>query len=455
MSATIPYTELEVEYSQLMLSQNILKLVYSTTTSTHPRAKGELKNCLEQWAMSLYNASPSPLPSSKTDATSTWATVYRNLPRHHPVHLKLETSLLEKNRELSRHSCREVVDCIVKMVHDLVTLPVPPPLPYIASSAVPTTDAHLDAQSQVVARVQTVPEKIKYERTDRMARLPALLKVGEEEVLKLVMRHLTLFEGGQQLGFTQSHFEALYKWGVRVEGFTSLLNSRLVGKPGCTVVTIDGAFYTQDTSPPPDSQPSSPLVEDKTMICPSSRPPSTASGFFDAWETNVFNSKWPNNRMGIQVNPPFIEDILTQAAIKSVELIELAMRHSRDLKIFFHGPHWKDAEFHKILIRGSCTPPFTPSSSPILPVGGSKGGVTPLVGGSKGGATPFMIGPIRLPAHSYLLEKPNGETITANVDNLYYCLSSTPVDPLQHLELLELLSTFEKVRETSEFQSGH
>jgi hypothetical protein len=370
-------TDLEIEYSQWNLSQRLLQLVQGS------KAQGEMKNCLEQWIIAMCNSDASS--SLEKKEVKSWATVYHDLPRDHPIHLKLETSLREKNRNLGEGDISLLVDQIVEMVHQTVSSPTAPKLPYI---------------SEDVTRIQKVPLPVYYEETSRLLALPSILGIDKEEVLKMAMRQQTLFDGGQQLGFTQAHFDRIHRWGVTIEGFCSLFNSRLLGKEGCSVITLDGI-----------ASPGKPATAHTQSM-------SGDRGFFGNWEDTLLLPQWKADakKYKMQINPPFLEGILKRAADKAVKLITLAQEYKVDFKILFHAPNWKDAEFHSTLMK--------------------------LTSECPGAMT---IGPANLVAGCYRLEKPNGETFIPRVDNLYYCLSSVPISAEEYLEITDLLSSPKKL----------
>jgi hypothetical protein len=126
---------------------------------------------------------------------------------------------------------------------------------------------------------------------------------------KLALRYDSLLARSQHWGLPQSHFEDLYhQFGVRNEAFASAFNSRLLGKPG--------AFFCS-------------LFPDLEARLGS------RGNFF---EIKDFEGNW-------EVNPPFIEKILEQAAKKILNWFD----EGRRFRVFFLMPSWTDTPAYLLL----------------------------------------------------------------------------------------------------------
>ena len=137
-------------------------------------------------------------------------------------------------------------------------------------------------------------------------RYNVLLKKSSESQIKLVsLAYMTLLPKSQQLSITLDEYKKyLDEYGSFIEGFASPFNSQAVmlNQKFCSI------FPELD------------------------RPYGSICNFFDLdvqGETII-------------INPPFVEDILLEAAKKCIKL-------SEKNKVIFRGPNWKDAEFYLLL----------------------------------------------------------------------------------------------------------
>lgn len=139
----------------------------------------------------------------------------------------------------------------------------------------------------------------------------ALVRIGScAAAAAVAVRYAALAPAGQQWGLPRAHVDFLYReWGVRTEAFASPLNSRLLGLPGarfCSLFLDTDAVF------------------------------GSAGDFFAC---DALPGAWV-------VNPPFVEALLTAAAHKCLAALA---GPSPPPAVFFVGPDWRDAEFHRLL----------------------------------------------------------------------------------------------------------
>jgi hypothetical protein len=138
-----------------------------------------------------------------------------------------------------------------------------------------------------------------------------LVRIGScAAAAAVAVRYAALAPAGQQWGLPRAHVNFLYReWGVRTEAFASPLNSRLLGLPGacfCSLFLDTDAVF------------------------------GSAGDFFAC---DALPGAWV-------VNPPFVEALLTAAARKCLAALA---GPSPPPAVFFVGPDWRDAEFHRLL----------------------------------------------------------------------------------------------------------
>ena len=138
-----------------------------------------------------------------------------------------------------------------------------------------------------------------------------LVRIGScAAAAAVAVRYAALAPAGQQWGLPRAHVDFLYReWGVLTEAFASPLNSRLLGLPGacfCSLFLDTDAVF------------------------------GSAGDFFAC---DALPGAWV-------VNPPFVEALLTAAAHKCLAALA---GPSPPPAVFFVGPDWRDAEFHRLL----------------------------------------------------------------------------------------------------------
>jgi len=139
-----------------------------------------------------------------------------------------------------------------------------------------------------------------------------------EAIVGSYLLYRSIFSRGCQLGTPSKHYHKLYEiFGARNEGFASPFNSRMKYYP-------DGKYFSV-------------FEIDKEL---------GSSG-------NFFRSRILDYEGAWVINPPFIEKIILQTAVKIREAYhELIKRQSdRVLTIFLILPYWTDAEGIQILLN--------------------------------------------------------------------------------------------------------
>lgn len=353
---------------------------FNTNSLNSSKQKYEIGNVLEHWLISMVNVSPFSTKESKDSKSGERAHahaqahsgIYKILPISNPIHQKV---IAELSRKLhwSTSSATTIVENILKIIENHLL----------------TYDYCQDAHRK----------SFKFEVTPRISCLlsgtPSAPSASSdvESVQLMMVKYQTILSdfggGGQQWGLTQKHFNFLYEYGVRLECFASPLNFRLLGKSGAYFCSIF-----------PDS--------DAKF--------GSLGNFFDVKDETIIDFLSAHARDGdgshiahMQVNPPFVETILSDAAKKCLSILNLAYQKGKNLKIFFHTPAWYDAEFYTILTNKQ----FDKMDVDIVEM--------------------------KLKRGMFKIEKPNGEIIQSSVDNLYFCLSSMAMSRKEKNEIEKLL----------------
>ncbi len=131
------------------------------------------------------------------------------------------------------------------------------------------------------------------------------LKCNDEQILFMMMRYYILFPSSVQWSVPLDEYTKFYNEGYTIEGFASPLNSMmlLLGGNFCSVYDDDKVF-------------------------------GSIGSFFDA----DFNGK------SVVVNPPFVESLLYDAAVKVTSSLKMSK-----CRFIFYGPDWQDSKFMKLL----------------------------------------------------------------------------------------------------------
>ena len=313
------------------------------------KKKYEVSNVLEHMLVSMANLKNVYSPNNE-DKDQDDRSVYKNLSLSHPIHQKFASEISRK-----MGCTKSTAYLIVGRVIDMIS-------------------GKTKFASGNTANLET---SYKFQVTPRISYL--LSKYPDENV-KLSLLNSSIFStryggGGQHWGLTQYHFDKLYEYGVRFEGFSLPSNSRFLGKSGTFIGTLfpcDGLFQS-------------------------------LGNFFEIDENKLISAGGH-----LQVNPPFIESILSDAAKKCISILSLAKQKGINLKIFFHGPAWSDAEFFKTFDTIN-TKDFDKIE-------------------------------VRLRKGNFYIEKPNGEVILSSVDNYYFCLSSFKFTKKEQSDIETLMS---------------
>ncbi len=145
------------------------------------------------------------------------------------------------------------------------------------------------------------------------------LNPSDDELYSLVARYLSINPGSQHWSASDAIFsEQMAKHDLDTEGFASPFNSYLI-RSGLK------------RSDPSKYRIFSLFPEDKDFGC----------------EHDFFTATLTGHR--VFVNPPFIESMLEQAAVRCIQ----ALRDDVDTVIVFYGPKWDDAKFYQLLSTSS------------------------------------------------------------------------------------------------------
>lgn len=146
--------------------------------------------------------------------------------------------------------------------------------------------------------------------SDKNVKLSQLIeKAGIINTVDMLLRYESLMPRDENIGIPFSVAEYLYfKQKVRYEAFASPANSRFMYYPDCH-------FYS--------------LFKDVD------EPFGSRGDFFDS------KDRYNDN---IIINPPYIEELLSKAADKTIDILS-----KNKIVVYFFGPTWKDADYYKIL----------------------------------------------------------------------------------------------------------
>lgn len=153
-----------------------------------------------------------------------------------------------------------------------------------------------------------------YERVLSRDRVQLLRKYGSnEEIAACAMRYSSIVSGGQQWNIPRAVYKILVeKYGVRLEGFASPINSQLLRfRPKYPDIRFCSLFPDVD------------------------KPFGSIGSFFDCDLRGIVST----------VNPPYVLDIMNQTAKKAVADLET----STPTRVFMTVPNWTDAEYYNIL----------------------------------------------------------------------------------------------------------
>ena len=327
-----------VDMSQLRLTREILHTLQLGTTKW---AAAECKNIFERWIMSMVN--------TRSNAPNLLS-VYHVSDIDDFFNQKMVSELVEK-RILNQVGAKATVKKILNMVSTTIT-----------NMTIASASQHVELQdsfliyyeNQAVFRVKIDTDSLK-----------TMLRIGGEvATLAASLRYEVLSTGGQQWGLPRAHVKYLYEaFNVRNEAFASPLNSRLMGMP-------DAHFCS--------------LFLDTDEVFGS------IGDFFSIDNASVISTKgnWV-------VNPPFVEKILEQAAVKCLEILEL--QGAKAPVFFYIMPAWVDSNTYNMLHNSK-----------------------------------YCAAELRLEPGTYYYETPTDQKIWTRAASIYFALRTAPrATPLQ------------------------
>lgn len=326
------------DMSQLRLTREILHTLQLGTTKW---AAAECKNIFERWIMSMVN--------TRSNAQNQLS-VYHVSDIDDFFNQKMVSELVEK-RILNQVGAKATVKKILNMVSMT-----------IANITIASASHHVELQdsfliyyeNQAVFRVKIDTDSLK-----------TMLRIGGEvATLAASLRYEVLSTGGQQWGLPRAHVKYLYEaFNVRNEAFASPLNSRLMGMP-------DAHFCS--------------LFLDTDEVFGS------IGNFFSIDNASVISTK--GNWI---VNPPFVEKILEQAAVKCLEILEL--QGAKAPVFFYIMPAWVDSNTYNMLHNSK-----------------------------------YCAAELRLEPGTYYYETPTDQKIWTRAASIYFALRTAPrATPLQ------------------------
>jgi hypothetical protein len=159
-----------------------------------------------------------------------------------------------------------------------------------------------------------------------------------ETALALLLRYECLCPQGQQWAVPKQWINRICQsYGLDIIAFSSPLNKQFDNSAAQADLKVEGTSNIQYYSG---------FAEDKAF--------GSQGSFFDVQPD--FLDKFAGKRCTIEANPPFIERILLDAAIKFDELFKYAakMKNPPHLTVLFITPDWTDAEYFKQTKGLSC-----------------------------------------------------------------------------------------------------
>ena len=141
-----------------------------------------------------------------------------------------------------------------------------------------------------------------------------------EEVITMLMRIHSLCPQGQQWAMPRDWFANVKKrYGHHLIGFSSPLNTQVENIPFCSIHSGDVAF----------------------------------GGVGDIFRLNFreWVTRFAGRRCTVTMNPPFIEQVMSDSADLIENWFEVANELKVELTILFNGPEWSDAAFYTKLMK--------------------------------------------------------------------------------------------------------
>lgn len=209
----ISIMDIEIEYQQWILSQNIVKLLLSKCEGNNTKkCKYEAYNIIERWFLWLLNK----------NVKHEWSTIYHHTVIDDDLNQKMISEIVEK-KILSKNDAIEFTKNVLNMVDRFL-------------KNKPTSSAEVHGKSYKSFSIEIADDTYK--------RLKSVEGITDRDILKMRMRYRTVIERGQTWSMPRVVYDTWYKnHGVTIEGFASPINSKMLGKKGAHFCSL---FYDTD-----------------------------------------------------------------------------------------------------------------------------------------------------------------------------------------------------------------
>lgn len=285
-----------------------------------------------------------------------WPAIYKLQPLSHPINQKFISEIYEDKLVKDKSDAELLVSNLMNLIKDMLTNDPPSKVPKLDELKLISSSAFINPNNERLALLKSTDD-------------------SDVNLEKLILRYDSLAVGGQQWALPKAHFALLHdELGVHNEAFASPINSRLIEYP-------DSRYFSlfRDTDSPFGSK----------------------GNFFD-YKIDAGEGNW-------EVNPPFMENVLLDAATKIIKSLEEAKESKQQLVFYFVGPGWSDAQYY-LLLRDS----------------------------------EFKRMEQKLEYKRHFYESPSGETMTAGSPSFYFILAAQELSDSQKDKLPALMKTLEK-----------
>lgn len=288
---TMSYSKTQKIYAEY-LQQKLVKSILANLAQEYPGQAYELSNILERWLLSTINF----------DESKDTCIILRRTNRSNQYSIKAASEIVEK-RITDLKSATEAWNRIVAKPVNLFVKDCP---------------KHFKA---IKLPIKFYKDKITV-KDHEIALNPFIVKrlkrFKPNDIRHVLLRYSSIIAGSQHWSVGFSMYNHLYtRYNVRWEGFSSPLNSKLLGRPGARFCSL---FYDTD------------------------QPFGSLGSIFKTDLLNPLKAKKPAKSIAWTINPPYVIDILNLSSIKILRAVKRAMQKRVNLFIWYIMPAWTDSK---------------------------------------------------------------------------------------------------------------
>ena len=293
---------IEIEYQQYILSKLILNGIYKlcnkqiklNETNKEKKLKYEAANIVERWFIQMIN----------NRKPHEWSTIYYDVSIDDDFNKKMINEIVEKNIA-SYEDAKEYVQSVLDLIKE-----------FLLEKQVSYEDNTIkikNKKNSYELKYKEFSEDINSDIYNKWE----LLGISTNNILLMRLRYNTVLERGQTWSIPRNIYDVWYnKYGMRLEGFASPLNSKLINKP-------EAKFFS--------------LFPDVDCIFGS------IGNFFDLEQ---YEGVW-------SATPPFVYDVMNNMITKINSIFIKAREHNKQLTIYSILPYWDDAQFFKDMLNSN------------------------------------------------------------------------------------------------------